>query len=680
MFFRVVLFGIILFTQSLLFAQTTDLLISEYVEGSSNNKYIEIYNGTGANVNLANYAIRIYFNGSGAVGSTINLSGTLGNGNVYVIANSSATVWGGTPDLSTGSLSFNGDDAVELYNTSTAAMVDLVGNIGCDPGSEWSNSGNSTQNNTIVRNANVCSGITSDPGGSCPFPTLGTEWAQFASNNVADLGSHTNSCSAPCVADPEPTVNASNLVFSNIGCFTIDLSWTSGNGANRIVVASTSPISGSPTDQNLYIANANFGSGATIAAGEYVVFNGSGNSLTVTGLSSTTTYYFAIFEFNGTSSNCTENYLSTGFLTDNETTILCSCPEIKSILIDACGGTIEGINEFFTFQNGNNSMPIDSLRANFPNGGDYCNSGCATRTWVTNPTYVAQLNTTAGCAGLFVEADPIPANAEVIVFTGSSPTYNFDFSGLCGTGPYYAVFANNTNTSGRFANYNSTCSNRTLNVDFGSSCSDAVTYNRCLLSNTDGAYVTFDSAGNPTYQNDGCTPAAVLPIELVTFTGKNTFKGNLLEWVTKTEINNDYFTIEKSSDAFDFKAIGTVLGAGNSNSPISYRFIDNKLSGVTSYYRLKQTDFDGKFSYSNVIAINDNTNDININILSNTLYLSSKYSVSGKLEIFDLTGRIVYQKDINEALETNLNHLKTGYYLYRFISAKKVLSEKFFIQ
>ena len=88
---RVFIIFILLFAISYTYGQTTDLIISEYIEGSSNNKYIEIYNGTGASVNLTDYEIRIYANGSTTPTSTISLSGTLTNGNVYVIANSSAT-------------------------------------------------------------------------------------------------------------------------------------------------------------------------------------------------------------------------------------------------------------------------------------------------------------------------------------------------------------------------------------------------------------------------------------------------------------------------------------------------------------------------------------------------------------------------------------------------------------
>jgi hypothetical protein len=682
MYKKVTISLLLLLTSTIIgFSQTTDLLISEYIEGSSNNKYLEIYNGTGANVNLANYDVRIYANGNAAPTSTINLAGTLANGSVYVIANSLATIFTGTIDLSTGSLNFNGNDAVELFNTSTGLMVDLVGNIGCDPGSEWNSGGNSTQNNTIVRNTNICSGVTSDPSTTCPFPTLAAEWTQYAQDNVSNLGAHTDLCSVVCTIATEPTSNSSALTFSNIDCFSMDLNWTSGNGTNRIVIASASPITGTPTDQINYSANSVYGSGSTIAAGEFVVFNGAGTTVTVTGLAQSTTYYFAIFEYNGAIVNCEENYLTTGMVTGNATTITCICPEITGILIDACGGSIEGINEFFTFKNGNSNLAIDSLTANFPSGGSFCNSGCGGQNWTTNPTYVSSLNTTAGCGALFVEADPIPANAEVIVFTGKSPTYNFDFSGLCGTGPYYAVFANNTSTSGRFANYNSTCTNRTLTVDFGTNCSDTATYSRCLLSNVDGDYVTYDAAGNPTYQNDGCTPSAILPITLLYFKGE--FIGNsnnLLEWSTSSEINNDYFTIEKSKNAIDFNPFGTINGAGNSNTQLFYQFTDDNPNKGINYYRLKQTDFNGDYAYSKIIAINNNFSDINIYSSNNSLYLKfGKTSINGSIEIIDVTGRIVIKSNVNANLTIKLNQLKSGVYIYRFISEQTFISDKFII-
>jgi hypothetical protein len=106
-----------------------DLIITEYIEGSSNNKAIEIYNGTGTSIDLSSYVLEIYFDGNTTVGTSINLSGTLANDEVFVVANSSAnaTILA-MADLTTGSYSPNGNDAIVLRNGST--VIDCIGEVG----------------------------------------------------------------------------------------------------------------------------------------------------------------------------------------------------------------------------------------------------------------------------------------------------------------------------------------------------------------------------------------------------------------------------------------------------------------------------------------------------------------------------------------------------------------------
>jgi hypothetical protein len=113
------------------------------------------------------------------------------------------------------------------------------------------------------------------------------------------------------------------------------------------------------------------------------------------------------------------------------------------------------------------------------------------------------------------------------------------------------------------------------------------------------------------YGNAGCefqvkvnTTPSVLPVSLLSFSGKGELNENVLEWNTASEINNDYFTLERSEDGTRFTAIGTVKGSGNSNTELKYRFTDRELSGKILYYRLKQTDYDGKENYpGKIIAI-----------------------------------------------------------------------------
>ncbi len=97
----------------------------------------------------------------------------------------------------------------------------------------------------------------------------------------------------------------------------------------------------------------------------------------------------------------------------------------------------------------------------------------------------------------------------------------------------------------------------------------------------------------------------VLPIDLISFSGKKERKENVLKWETFSEINNDFFTIEKSTDGKDFEVVGIENGAGNSNHYLNYTLVDPDVKKTINYYRLKQTDFNGKFTFSQLISIDN---------------------------------------------------------------------------
>lgn len=167
----------------------SELLISEYIEGSSNNKAIEIYNGTGAAVDLAanGYVLQMYFNGNPSAGLTINLTGTVAPGNVHVLAHGSAhAMILAQADQTNSSSWFNGDDAIVLRKGGAAgAVVDSIGQAGFDPGTEWGSGLTSTADNTLRRKAG-------SEGDSNPFdafdPSLA--WDGFAMDTFDGLGSH----------------------------------------------------------------------------------------------------------------------------------------------------------------------------------------------------------------------------------------------------------------------------------------------------------------------------------------------------------------------------------------------------------------------------------------------------------------------------------------------------------
>ncbi|MFH2096335.1 MAG: T9SS type A sorting domain-containing protein [Bacteroidota bacterium] len=141
-----------------------------------------------------------------------------------------------------------------------------------------------------------------------------------------------------------------------------------------------------------------------------------------------------------------------------------------------------------------------------------------------------------------------------------------------------------------------------------------------------------------------------LPVELVNFYGKpvtvNDKKMVQLFWLTASEKNNDYFTVERSNDAKHFDPVRNVDGIGNSNAIHEYTAYDeNPFNGI-NYYRLKQTDFDGKFSYSNIITVNlipDNSIIVFPNPATSTLNISSEMNLSDDIsfQLIDITGKII---------------------------------------
>ncbi|MCU4176942.1 DUF5689 domain-containing protein [Carboxylicivirga sp. N1Y90] len=165
----------------------SDLFFSEYIEGGSNNKYLEIFNGTGAEVDLADYAIKVASNGKQfSEVDFVTLSGKLPNGANFVIANSGATLT--LPDGKTASVEFstatyfNGDDALGLFKNET--LIDIFGVVGEDPGSGWEIDGtaDATKDHTLIRKSTVQN----------PATTWNTsEWEIKDKDDVSNIGSHT---------------------------------------------------------------------------------------------------------------------------------------------------------------------------------------------------------------------------------------------------------------------------------------------------------------------------------------------------------------------------------------------------------------------------------------------------------------------------------------------------------
>jgi hypothetical protein len=184
-----------------------------------------------------------------------------------------------------------------------------------------------------------------------------------------------------------------------------------------------------------------------------------------------------------------------------------------------------------------------------------------------------------------------------------------------------------------------------------------------------------------------------LPIELVDFRGKYINNQSVLSWVTASEKDNDYFILERSEDAREFTQIGKIDGAGNSNAFLNYQFIDIKPINKVAYYRLKQVDFDGQFSNSNVIALKDVKSLGNqfLNLYpqpaSTDVFVEQGLFINGEtfsVEIFNNLGALV-QKDLHTSDESgklvvHFKNLKQGMYMLRISDGIHQLTKPLIIQ
>ena len=163
-----------------------------------------------------------------------------------------------------------------------------------------------------------------------------------------------------------------------------------------------------------------------------------------------------------------------------------------------------------------------------------------------------------------------------------------------------------------------------------------------------------------------------LPIELIKFKITNINNTSIkIEWATMSEINNDYFTIERSLHGINWEITDRINGAGNSSSLLTYSSLDNSPYNGLSYYRLKQTDFNGTYSYSAIKSISIQHSSKAIKIYPNPT--NSKITITGDrtelthIEIYNILGMNVtmqtsLQANSEEKIIIDLSHLTNGIY------------------
>ena len=165
----------------------------------------------------------------------------------------------------------------------------------------------------------------------------------------------------------------------------------------------------------------------------------------------------------------------------------------------------------------------------------------------------------------------------------------------------------------------------------------------------------------------------LVPVELTFFQGKATKAGNLLTWQTASELNNEGFHIERSSNAKDWKSIGFVQGNGTTVEQHDYEFLDDaSVSGGRDvlvkrlYYRLKQLDFDGQFEYSDIIVVNGELIIENGELTVFPNPVQERLTIvngQGMAMLYNALGQVVQQFQIaNAQFEMEVSGLQQGVY------------------
>lgn len=276
------------------------IFISEYVEGSSSNKAIEIYNATHETVDLADFELRKYVNGSTSA-SSATLSGLLPPYGAAVFTNGSSgaadlladLINRGVPYTTLSLLTFNGDDAIALCEVG-GEVLDVIGEIGLDPGTAWGSGSITTQNDTLRRKASI---IWGDTDGSVAFDPAGT-FDGFPEDDFSGLGAHAGplhlqvTCAttthsggvhatlgatgSPIVGANDLSLTAASLPATGTTAYIFNARFAPGQAATS--VPNPAPAGGPAASGDICIAGGTFG--RHVFGGD--IYIGTGGTFTIT--------------------------------------------------------------------------------------------------------------------------------------------------------------------------------------------------------------------------------------------------------------------------------------------------------------------------------------------------------------------------------------------------------------
>ena len=581
-----------------------DLFFSEYIEGSSSNKAIEIYNPTGASVDLSNYRVIRANNGSVSLTDSLVLSGTLADNDVYVIGNASAVAEILSVSDITSTLTFyNGDDFMGLEKNigGTWVTIDVIGVRGVDPGTNWTvGATGATSEFTLVRKPEILNGTT-DWTASAGTTDDDSQWLIYPQNTVTYLGSHTAGSTGP---DNPPTinsVNASTMVPAANVDLVVSADVNDDNSLSEVALFYTinenAPIkvlmslNGSSYEGSIPNSAYNDGDIVSFFVTAYDGVNDVVQS-DVTNFFAGTTAIENIRLLDANSAAVYDGYYVrvTGVSIADGTTY-----DVASNTFGYLMGTTAAINVYFggavyPFVRGNSYTVVgvidqfNGLLEVIPSdlNADITDNGASGQVVPTVLTLAELL------------ANPEMYESMLIGVMGVSKT--------SGTWPADGSNANLTITD------DAGTTTLTLRIDKDTDIDGTTepTWPKDVV----GVFIQYDSSSpyDEGYQilprdlND-ILDNGTIPVELVSFSATALENKVRLEWTTATETNNSGFEIQRSTESESWEKVSFVDGKGTTTELNSYVYVDNNVTSGTYSYRLKQIDFDGTVSYSSVIEV-----------------------------------------------------------------------------
>jgi len=508
----------------------------------------------------------------------------------------------------------------------------------------------------------------------------------------------------------QPTVAASGINFTSLEGNSFRVNWTNGNGQRRIVVAREgSAVTAVPVNGTDYTASSTFGSGDAILPGQFVVYDNNSTFVDLSNINPNTTYHFAVFEYDGTGTNTA--YLTSAFLSGSQSTLSAPTLQASNISFSAVSGTSlttgwtngNGTNRLVVARQGNavNADPVNlvsySANAGFGIGaqvgtGNYTvYSASGSSVDVTNliagTTYhfaVYEYNGSSGrvyrvpgLTGSVTTLGP-PQTQATNISAGSISATTMQLNWTNGSGNRRIVLmkqgnavdaapvnngAYNANSAfgagtqlgtGNFVVYNST-GNSVLVTGLTSN----VTYHFAVFEYNDFGATSQFLLTNPPIGN--ATTLTALPVTFIDFTAKNYQNNIRLEWSTAQEFNSLRFDIQRSAgnNGTDFVTVGSVNAAGESNSRKDYSYMDDGPVAASNYYRIKQIDRDGRFTYSKVVAITYQPKGLIKRIknpVRQNLFIQLTSFTGGtnnEWRLYDMNGRMVHREVFNSQIITS---------------------------